>query len=351
MRRIAAGVWKDAGSISRRLYDGVVTPDARPRRVTATGFISTLLGIVLFAWFVRRVGPAEIWQGLRQIGWGLIIIVLIAGARFALRALAWRFCLEPPQTIPFRDAFLAVVSGDAFGNLTPLGPIIGEPAKAAFVRGHVPLALALTALAIENLFYTMSVAGMIAVSTIALLLSFDLPDGLREASEVAVAGIIVALGITMWILLRRPAVISRALGALLPAGSSLQGKVEGISDIEREIYTFASRRPAAFFRVVCAELGFHVLGVTEVFITWWMMLGVVPSLLTSFILEGANRLVTVVFKFVPLRIGVDEISTAWFTTLLGFGPTPGTTLAIARRIRVVFWTTVGTILLIRRGLR
>ena len=326
-------------------------PDARPRRVTATGFISTLLGIVLFAWFVRRVGPAAIWQDLRQIGWGLIVIAAIAGGRFALRALAWRTCLEPPHSMPFRDAFLAVVSGDAFGNLTPLGPIIGEPAKAAFVRGHVPLTPALTALAIENLFYTMSVAGMIATATIALLLSFDLPDGLREASELAVAGIVVALGIALWILLRRPALISRALAAVLPAGSAMQAKVESAGDIEREIYTFASRRPAAFLRVVCAELGFHVLGVAEVFITWWFMLGVPPALLTCFILEGANRLVTVVFKFVPLRIGVDEVSTAWFTTLLGFGPRPGTTLAIARRIRVVFWTTVGTILLIRRGLQ
>jgi Lysylphosphatidylglycerol synthase TM region len=319
--------------------------------VTATGFISTLLGIVLFAWFVRRVGPAEIWQGLLQIGWGLVAIVLLAGARFALRALAWRTCLEPPHTMPFRDAFLAVVSGDAFGNLTPLGPIIGEPAKAAFVRGHVPLTPALTALAIENLFYTMSVAGMIASATIALLLSFDLPEGLREASEFAVAVIVLALGIALWILLRRPALVGRALAAVLPAGSSLQAKVESASDIEREIYTFASRRPAAFFRVIGAELGFHVLGVTEVFITWWLMLGVPPSLLTSFVLEGANRLVTVVFKFVPLRIGVDEVSTAWFTTILGFGPTPGTTLAVARRIRVVFWTTVGTVLLIRKGLQ
>ena len=330
---------------------GVVPPDARPRRVTATGFISTLLGIVLFAWFVRRVGPAEIWQGLAQIGWGLVVIVMLAGARFALRAIAWRVCLEPPHSMPFRDAFLAVVSGDAFGNLTPLGPIIGEPAKAAFVRGHVPLTPALTALAIENLFYTMTVAAMIATATIALLLSFDLPDALREASEVAVAGIVVALGIALWILLRRPALVSRSLAAVLPAGSALQSKVESAGDIEREIYTFASRRPAAFFRVVCAELGFHVLGITEVFITWWLMIGVPPSLLTSFVLEGANRLVTVVFKFVPLRIGVDEVSTAWFTTILGFGPTPGTTLAIARRIRVVFWTAVGTILLIRRGLR
>jgi lysylphosphatidylglycerol synthase-like protein len=319
--------------------------------VTATGFISALLGIVLFAWYVRRVGPADIWQGLREIGWGLILIVLIAGVRFALRALAWRACLEPPHRLPFRDAFLAVVSGDAFGNLTPLGPIVGEPAKAAFVRGQVALAPALTALAVENLFYTMSVAVMIAASMIALLLRFDLPEALREASEVAVAAIVIILGVAFWILLRRPAVISRALGAVLPAGSSLQSRLEGFGDMEREIYTFASRRPAALARVSCAEIGFHALGVLEIHITWWLMLGAPPALLTSFVLEGANRLITVVFKFVPLRLGVDEFTTAQFTTLLGFGPTPGTTLAIARKIRVLFWTTLGTALLVRRGLR
>ena len=52
--------------------------------------------------------------------------------------------------------------GDALGNLTPLGPLVSEPAKAAFVRGRVPLGPALTALAIENMLYTLSVAAMIA---------------------------------------------------------------------------------------------------------------------------------------------------------------------------------------------
>jgi hypothetical protein len=313
--------------------------------------IFALVGIVLFAWFVRRVGPGDVWQGLRQIGWGLVAIAAIAGMRFALRALAWRICLEPPHHLPFADAFPAVVSGDAFGNLTPLGPIIGEPAKAAFVRGRLPLAPALTALAIENLFYTMSVAAMIAAAMVALLLTFDLPDGLREVSEIAVAAILVVLGIALWILFRRPAVISRALSALLPAGSPLQARVEGVRVAEREIVTFASRRPAALLRVACAEGGFHALGVLEIHLTWWLMLGAPPALLTSFVLEGANRLITVVFKFVPLRLGVDEFGTAAFTTLLGFGATPGTTLAIARKVRVLFWTAVGTALLVRRGLR
>ena len=60
--------------------------------------------------------------------------------------------------------------GDALGNATPLGPLVSEPAKVAFVRDRVPLGVAFTALAIENLFYTLSVAAVIAAGTIALLL-------------------------------------------------------------------------------------------------------------------------------------------------------------------------------------
>ena len=52
-----------------------------------------------------------------------------------VRAAAWSLCVEPPHRLPLGEAFAAVVCGDALGNLTPLGPLVGEPAKAAFVRG------------------------------------------------------------------------------------------------------------------------------------------------------------------------------------------------------------------------
>ena len=67
--------------------------------------------------------------------------------------------------------------------------------------------------------------------------------------------------------------------------------------------------------------------------------------------QGANRLVQVLFKFVPLRTGVDELTTGGFTQMLGFGVALGTTLAIVRKIRTIAWVLVGTSLLIRRTLR
>jgi hypothetical protein len=322
----------------------------RNRQATVTGILSAVLGVILFAWFVRRVGPREVLDGLRQVGWGVGAIVAIAGLRFAARAAAWRVCLEPPYRLPFAEAFAAVIAGDAFGNLTPLGPIVGEPAKAAFVRPRVPIAPALTALAIENLFYTLTVAAVIAASMVALIFSFPLPEALRDASEVTVVVLLAMIAIAAWVLWRRPAMVQRALAALLPAGSRLHARLDSIGAIEQDVYTFAARRQNAFVLLLCAELAFHALGVLEVHVTWWMMQGAPPPLLTSFILEGANRLITVVFKFVPLRVGVDEVGTAGFTRLLGYGEAPGTTLAIIRKIRVLFWTTIGTALLVRRGL-
>ena len=100
---------------------------------------------------------------------------------------------RPAAPLSLRDAFAAVICGDAIGNLTPLGPLVGEPAKAAFVRGRVALAPALTALAIENVLYTLSAAAMIAAGMVALLVRFQLPPDVRGVGELAIAGTFAAV--------------------------------------------------------------------------------------------------------------------------------------------------------------
>ncbi len=75
-----------------------------------------------------------------------------------------------------------------------------------------------------------------------------------------------------------------------------------------------------------------------------------PTLFTAFILESVNRIINVVFKFVPLRMGVDEAGTGKISAVLAFTETTGVTLAIIRKGRDVFWTIVGIVLLIQRGL-
>lgn len=343
-----------------RLYDGGVPldslrslgtgPTAPRRQFTAAGLLTALAGLALFVWLVWKIGPAEIWTGFRQIGWGLGWILLLGGFRFAARAFAWTLCFEPPHRLRWADAFVAVVCGDALGNLTPLGPIVGEPAKIACVRRRVPVGPAVTALAIENVIYTLSVAAMLAAGTIALLFSVSLDTRLREFSEVTLVAIAVMFLVAGWVLWTRPAVISRALPGPLGRSQKITSRLDKLRALEHQIYTFASRRRAVVLPIVTAELLFHVLGVVEAHITLWMILGAPPPLLTSFILESTNRLITVVFKFIPLQVGVGEAASGFFTTLLGLGATSGVTLSLVRKARMGVWTLIGMSFLVYQGL-
>jgi hypothetical protein len=327
-------------------------PSDRPRpALNLTGVVSAAAGLALFIWFVRRMGAAEIWADLRAVGWGFVAIVAITGARFSLRAAAWTQCIERPYRLSFSAALPAVLAGDAVGNLTPLGFFASEPAKAAFVRERVPLGPSLTALAIENIFYSLSVLAMIAASTIALLVTFDLPDVFRRAASIGVGLIAGVFVLVAWLLWRQPVLIGRVLAQILPRRSHLYKQVDRLHQLEERIYTFVVRRRDVVAPIVGAEVGFHALGVLEIYLTWWLMQGAPPPLLTAFILEGANRLITVVFKFVPLQLGIGELGTAGFTDLLGYGLTPGTSLSIVRKARIVFWVVVGTLVLVRRGIR
>ncbi len=73
-----------------------------------------------------------------------------------------------------------------------------------------------------------------------------------------------------------------------------------------------------------------------------------PTLLVAFVVETANRATNVIFKFVPMRLGVDEAGTGWpdgRARLLE--SRTGVTLAIVRKMRVLFWTGIGLLLLAR----
>lgn len=319
-----------------------------PRRtLTLAGLLTTAAGIALFIWLIWAAGPRVVWDGIRQVGWGLAAIIVLGGIRFALRASAWVRCLEPPHTLRLSEAFTAVVSGDALGNLTPLGPLVSEPAKVAIVRNRVSISAAFTALAIENVFYTLSVAAVIAAGTIALLLRGGLASDVRLVAEIAIGMVLATYVAVAWLLLRKPALLSRSIEALgrVLASPRLSTRMEKIRRLEHDIYTFTSRRRQTVGPLIATELGFHLLGVIEVHLTLWL-LGTQPRLADSFIFETVNRLSTVLFKFVPQQPGLNEGATVLAAQVLGFSFQTGSTLGFVRRARMLFWQLAGMTLLL-----
>src|SRR5919107_5527441 len=169
------------------------TPDPS-KRLKPIGIVFALFGLLLFVYFLWKAGPGEVASGIRKLGAGFLLVLLVSGLRYVVRTLGWVLCFTGKDRLRFRDAFRAYVVGDAMGNLTPLGLVASEPTKAALVRDKVPLLTAISALAVQNLFYSLSVALFILSGIVVLLLSFPLTPGLRLLS-------LISLGVVCTIIL------------------------------------------------------------------------------------------------------------------------------------------------------
>ena len=322
------------------------TKQARNRKLARFGVVFAILGLLLFAYFVRRAGVSAILAGIQRLGFGFLLILAISAVRQVARSLAWTRCFEEPYKLRFRDAFAARVMGDALGNIIPLASVaVSEPSKAAFVTHRVPLMASLAALALENIFYSLSVILLIFSGTAALLLSFSLPKPLRYASIGALAVTLVIAPLGYLVIRSRWKFLSGLMSFLAKVG------IARAQTLEDRIYGFYDRHSNRLISIFLCEVCFHLAGIAEIYVTLSFISDVVkPTLLTAFILESVNRIINVAFKFMPFRLGVDEAGTGMLAKALGFTPAIGATLAIVRKARDLFWTAVGVVLIIRRGL-
>ncbi|HKR58114.1 MAG TPA: lysylphosphatidylglycerol synthase domain-containing protein [Pyrinomonadaceae bacterium] len=327
----------------------------KSKRFAPLGIIFAVLGLMLFAYTVRKAGVSQIVDGIQRLGIAFLLLIAISSIRLVVRALAWTKCFEPPYRLNFRDALAARVMGDALGNIIPLASMaVSEPSKAAFVRHRVPLMAGLSALAIENIFYSLSVVLFIFSGTTALLLTFPLPKALRYAAIGTMVGVGVVAVIGYLVIHKRWRFLSGVfvfLSNRTTGRSWLERATSRTKTLEERIYGFYDRNRRYFLTIFALEICFHLAGVLEIYTTLsFISETIAPTLLTAFILESVNRVINVVFKFVPLRTGVDEAGTGMLAKVLGFTTTIGVTLAIVRKARDIFWTTVGVTLMVRRGL-
>ena len=329
-------------------------PKARSSRFAPLGIIFGLLGLLLFVYFVRHAGLGEIFANIQRLGFGFILILAISSLRYVVRSLAWIRCVDDQYRLPFRDAVAARLMGDALGNIIPFASVaVSEPSKAVFVKDRVPLLVGLSALAVENIFYALSVALFIFAGTATLLLSFSLPKALRYASVAALITTLVIIPAGYFLLRSESKFLSGTLkffGRHGVAPNLVKKIAPRVQALEERIFGFYQRSRQSFLSIFAFDMCFHLAGVAEIYATLWFISPIAPSLRQAFILESVNRIINVAFKFIPLRAGVDEGGTGQVSKVLGFARGIGETLAIIRKGRDIFWSAIGLVLIWRKGL-
>ncbi len=337
------------------MTEEITSSHPRNHKLAPLGLLFALFGLMLFAYFVSKAGLTEITAGIKRLGFAFVLILGISSIRYIVRSIAWTKCFEPPYRLRFGDAFAARLMGDALGNIIPLASIaVSEPSKAAFVRDRVPLMAALSALALENIFYILSVIFFVFSGTSALRLTFHLPKALRYASVGALVATAAVACVGYVVIHGQWRFLSGALRWFANRGVArkwLDKAVPRVQTLEDRVYGFYGRNRGRLLPIFFLELCFHLSGVAEVYTTLSFISDqIAPTLLAAFILESVNRIINMTFKFVPLRLGVDEGGTGMVSAVLGLTRAVGVTLAIIRKGRDLFWSAIGVALIVRRGL-
>ena len=317
----------------------------------ALTLVITALGLLLLGWQIRSIGVAQITDGIRHIGIAGLVAILATGVlRQLVRSAAWVMLMTDDGTqsrVPLRRALAATIAGDAVGNLTPLSLAVSEPAKAMLVGAHMPPQRALAALAAENFFYSLSVALAVLTGVAVLFLKFSVPDALRNASLMLVAAMAAVLAGGLWLIWKKPALVSATLARFTRfAGTRVpdyERFIEKIRTLETSSYAFVRAKPGRLAGVMSCEAAFHVLSVTEAWIALYFLGH--ASIALAIVLDTVQRMINVIFRVVPLKIGVDETFSGLMSHALGFGSALGVTMGVIRKIRVIFWSLIGLVLL------
>lgn len=316
--------------------------------------LSLLIGIALFALTVRRTGANELLDRFREIGWGFGWILLLSGLRPALRAWAWLHTLHADyRGVGFFSLWRARIIGDAVGNLMTAGPLLAEPARVISLGGRVPMTAAAASLSTELLTYAATCLIVMSIGLALLLGRFAVESSLRVLSLVALAALLLGLILTVVALVRKWS-LSSLLGGLIDLSGSdhpiidwIDRKLEHLYEIENSIFDFYHERPGDFLIVCLCEFAFHIVGAIEIAVTLYLI-GERSTIVAVVIFEAINRLITMMFAFIPARMGVDEAGTGLLAATLGLGAVVGVTMAVYRKLRVFFWTAVGLALLASR---
>jgi hypothetical protein len=146
-------------------------------------------------------------------------------------------------------------------------------------------------------------------------------------------------------------VLLSTLAARVPirAVAALAARIRGFETTTYALLRESRRSRSIFAILVGCEAGFHLLSFAEAYLTIWLMTGR-SAPLAAFVLDTFNRIVNVVFRAMPLRIGVDEASTALVAPAVGLSPAVGVTIALVRKGRMLVWACAGVALAIQKGM-
>jgi phosphatidylglycerophosphate synthase len=318
------------------------------RAKTALLRVIPLLGVGLLAYLLSTVKLSALAVNAKAIGWGMLLVIALAGCSHLIKTWAWRLTLaaEARKTSFARMLGLRLIS-EAIGQFGFIGMLGGEAARASLLGSEVSVAGAISSVALDRTLFILAGAVVTIAGVVGLLLAVSVSHAVHYYAAALVLGLLLLLVAGAIAIQRRWPVFSgpaRAAARIPRFRTWVLGKQATLEAAESRIVEFYHKSPRAFWCSVVLNLFCHFLAIMEVYLII-RMLGAPATLLGALILESLTKLINVAGSVNPGNVGTYEGGNMVIGRLVRMTAMQGLLLALCRRLRAVFWAIVGGICL------
>jgi glycosyltransferase 2 family protein len=310
-----------------------------------------LLGLALFAWFVRRAGVSAITDAFRQLGWLAPLVLVPYALVYLADTLGWWFAFGWKAMKPRFLTLLRVRwAGEAVNNVIPSGYIGGEAVKVFLLHRHGFPALPATTSVVVGKTVQVS-AQVVFIALGAMLALAHLPAGspARQGMGIvaALAGLVVLA--LFWIQSQGLFTLVRAVVTRLPFRiRTLEDRQAHLRELDDRIFSFYQQDRRGFVASGLAYLAGWLCDSLELLVVSHL-LGFPLTLSECIAIESFISVAKALGIFVPAAIGVQESGVWLLFQMFGLTEQQAVAYAVLRRGRELVFVALGTALFYAEG--
>ena len=299
------------------------------------------VGVALFVVALSYVDYGVAAATVSRLGPGLALALAFSGLWQLTRTWAWAWCFPDPRRVPFLRLARVRLAAEAFSYLTLRG-IAGEPLKVVLLSDRVPAKEATAAVALERIAYLVGTTLIVGIGSIAALVGLPLTGiWFRVFRAFAIVSGIVLL-LTVLVVRGRGTYLQRALTRwdAWRGSSAAAGRVARFAiAVEAQVLELTRGNPVRLLVLLTATVLSYLFMALEA----WVILraaGVPITPTGALAVETFSRVASFASSFIPANLGALEASSLAAVAAIGLAG-GGVALAVARRIRGLFWAGLG----------
>jgi putative membrane protein len=310
-----------------------------------------LLGLALFAWFVRRAGVGAITDAFRQLGWFAPVALLPYALVYLADTLGWWFAFGWNALRPRFFTLLRVRwAGEAVNNVVPSGYVGGEAVKVYLLhRRGFPALAATTSVVVGK---TVQVSAQVVFIALGAVLALGhLPAGspARPGMAIVAALALVAVLALFWVQSHGLFGLVHGLVRRLPfRWPALERREAHLRELDARIFRFYHQDRRGFVASGVAYFAGWLCDALELLVVSHL-LGFPLAFGECVAIESFISVAKALGIFVPAAVGVQESGVWLLFQLFGLTEQQAVAYAVLRRGRELVFVAIGTALFYAEG--